>query len=269
MGMHDLVPIGRFSRLCRLTVKALRHYDELGLLRPALVDERSGYRYYALPQVADAERILLLREADVPLEEVRAFLAAPDAGGARAVVDAHRRRLEAQAAGIQAALGALERLLDGGAPVAPVELRSFEARPIVGVRATFPMARVGEEAARAFASIYAYLSSVGVAPAGQPLTVYHDEEYREEMDVEFAVPAARRLAGKGALVGRELPAADCAWTLHAGPYAGVGAAYGALGAWMRERGHESAGPPREIYLVGPCAGTEPSAYRTEIAWPIR
>lgn len=267
--MHDLVPIGRFSRLCRLTVKALRHYDDLGLLRPALVDERSGYRYYAISQVADAERIRLLREADVPLEEVRAFLAAPDATAARSVVEAHRRRLEAEAAGIRSALGALERLLDGGATAATVELRRFEARAIVGLRATLPMARVGEEAARAFAGIHAYLASIGAAPAGQPFTVYHDEEYREEMDVEFGVPVARRLAGKGDLVGRELPAAACAFTLHAGPYEAIGAAYGALGAWMRERGHESAGPPRETYVVGPCVVTEPSAYRTEIAWPVR
>src|SRR5512140_3740487 len=99
--MHDLVPIGRFSRLCRLTVKALRHYDEVGLLRPALVDERSGYRYYALAQAADAERIRLLRDADVPLEEVRAFLVAPDGAAARALLDAHRRRLETQAAAFQ------------------------------------------------------------------------------------------------------------------------------------------------------------------------
>ena len=72
-----------------------------------------------------------------------------------------------------------------------------------------------------------------------------------------------------ALTGRELPGADCAFTVHAGPYDAIGAAYAALAAWMRERGHESAGPPRETYVVGPCAGRDPVAYRTEIAWPVR
>jgi hypothetical protein len=51
----DLVPIGRFARLSGLTVKALRHYDAVGLLRPAYVDDSSGYRYYALPQARAAE----------------------------------------------------------------------------------------------------------------------------------------------------------------------------------------------------------------------
>src|SRR5512138_1722678 len=226
--MHDLVPIGRFSRLCRLTVKALRHYDEIGLLRPALVDERSGYRYYAVAQAADAERIRLLRDAGVPLDEVRSFLLAPDAAAARALLDAHRQRLHAEAAGIQGALAALEGLLDGATQAPRVELRSFEARPVMGLRTTLPTARVGAEAPRALGAIYAYLASVAVAPAGQPFTVYHDEEYREEMDVEFAVPVTRRLVGKGELAGRELPAAHCACTTHAGSYDAIGAAYGAL-----------------------------------------
>jgi len=52
--MPDLMPIGRFSRACRLSIKALRHYDELGLLRPAFIDARSGYRYYGREQARTA-----------------------------------------------------------------------------------------------------------------------------------------------------------------------------------------------------------------------
>jgi DNA-binding transcriptional MerR regulator len=64
--MKNLVPIGRFSRLCRLTIPALRHYDELGLLRPAAVDVDTGYRYYSLVQAGEAERIRLLRSIEMP-----------------------------------------------------------------------------------------------------------------------------------------------------------------------------------------------------------
>jgi Predicted transcriptional regulators len=51
------MPIGKFARACRLSVKALRHYDEERLLRPAHVDERTGYRYYTREQVRDAVTI--------------------------------------------------------------------------------------------------------------------------------------------------------------------------------------------------------------------
>ncbi len=63
--MKTLVPIGRFSAICRLSQKALRLYDEMGLLRPAWVDPDSGYRYYAVAQAVEAERIRLLRSLEV------------------------------------------------------------------------------------------------------------------------------------------------------------------------------------------------------------
>ncbi|MDN5748172.1 MAG: MerR family DNA-binding transcriptional regulator [Pseudonocardia sp.] len=64
------MPIGAFARLARLTVKAVRHYDAQGLLVPAHVDARSGYRYYRAEQVPTATTIALLRGLDVPLPVV-------------------------------------------------------------------------------------------------------------------------------------------------------------------------------------------------------
>ena len=66
--MGDLLPIGRFAKATRLSVKALRHYDELGLLRPAFVDPSSGYRYYRPAQANQAEAIRILRSLEMPLE---------------------------------------------------------------------------------------------------------------------------------------------------------------------------------------------------------
>src|SRR5919198_348901 len=80
---ETLLPIGRFSRLCGLTVKALRHYDDIHLLRPARVDESTGYRYYSVEQLAEAGAIARLRELDVPLEECRTILAERDPEAAR------------------------------------------------------------------------------------------------------------------------------------------------------------------------------------------
>ena len=79
LGTDELLSIGRFSRLSGLTVKALRHYDEIGLLRPARVDDATGYRYYSLAQARDAESIRRLRSLEVPLDEVADLLRADDA----------------------------------------------------------------------------------------------------------------------------------------------------------------------------------------------
>ncbi len=105
--MPTLVPIGRFAQRTGLTIKALRLYDKLGLLRPALVDFTSGFRYYSQDQVADAERIRLLRSLDMPLEDIRAFLSAPDPETIRGRLARQRARIETTIAQSRRALSLL------------------------------------------------------------------------------------------------------------------------------------------------------------------
>jgi DNA-binding transcriptional MerR regulator len=76
--MGALLTIGEFSRVTHLSVKALRHYDDVGLLQPADVDASSGYRHYASAQVPIAHVIRRFRDLDMPLEQIRAVLEAPD-----------------------------------------------------------------------------------------------------------------------------------------------------------------------------------------------
>ncbi|HYM68302.1 MAG TPA: MerR family transcriptional regulator, partial [bacterium] len=65
-----MIKIGDFSALCRVSVKTLRHYDELGLLTPARVDPATGYRYYAASQLAVLHRILALKDLGFSLGQV-------------------------------------------------------------------------------------------------------------------------------------------------------------------------------------------------------
>lgn len=92
--MQDLLPIGRFSRLSRLTVKALRLYDKRGLLRPAVVDFKTGFRYYSRDQAHVAARIRAFRALEMPLDDIAALLSASDPAVAQACLARHRRRIE-------------------------------------------------------------------------------------------------------------------------------------------------------------------------------
>ena len=112
---ETLLSIGRFARLTGLTAKALRHYDRIGLLHPAEVDA-AGYRRYATAQLETARRIALLREVDVPIEDVRRCLV--DEQVLDAVLARQRRRLDARLTRVQRQLHALHHLLtDGTEPV--------------------------------------------------------------------------------------------------------------------------------------------------------
>ncbi|MFG2106152.1 MerR family transcriptional regulator [Micromonospora chersina] len=90
----ELLTIGAFARAARLTPKALRLYDELGLLPPAAVDPHSGYRYYAPAQLDRARLIAALRRAGMPLAEIQAVCGLPPDAAAEAV-DAWWRRVSA------------------------------------------------------------------------------------------------------------------------------------------------------------------------------
>src|SRR5262249_20713500 len=109
-----LLPIGRFARACRLSIKALRIYDELGLLKPARVDA-SGYRYYAREQARDAIAIALLRSLDVPLASIQIILGAGDTDTMSRQLRLEHARLERELAQARRALSCVERILRVGA----------------------------------------------------------------------------------------------------------------------------------------------------------
>jgi protein phosphatase len=92
-----LVTIGEFARSSRLSAKALRRYDELGLLRPALVDPVNGYRYYDGSQLRTARLVAWLRRVGMPLAGIKEVVAL-DEGAAAAAIRAYWARVEAETA---------------------------------------------------------------------------------------------------------------------------------------------------------------------------
>jgi DNA-binding transcriptional MerR regulator len=123
----QLMPIGRFSRLTGVGVKALRHYDEVGLLAPAAVDDETGYRFYSADQVDRAEAIRLLRRLDMPLEEIRSTLAAGDPATLRAALVSHQRQIATRDAELRASRVRLQRLIDGRETIMGMRSESLEA----------------------------------------------------------------------------------------------------------------------------------------------
>jgi DNA-binding transcriptional MerR regulator len=92
----DRLTIGQLARLSGLTTRALRHYDKIGVLRPAAVGDDNGYRLYDRGQAEVARRVRVLRELEVPLDEVRRIVADPDSEDAQRRIAAHRARVEAR-----------------------------------------------------------------------------------------------------------------------------------------------------------------------------
>ena len=130
----DLLPIGRFARLAGLSVGALRHYDELDLLRPADVDRFTGYRRYRRSQLETARAIARLRDLEMPIDEIRELLATDDPAERRRWLAAHRGRVEARTFRLQRILHVVGQLSDGKGPIVTDTAAASEALDETGRR---------------------------------------------------------------------------------------------------------------------------------------
>ena len=112
MDSGELVGVGAFAQLSGLTVETLRHYHQVGLLVPAEVDDRTGYRRYGLGQLPRARALAALRDVGMPLGDAAAIVDATDRGARRARLAEHRRRLAEAARRAAGRVDAMDRMIE-------------------------------------------------------------------------------------------------------------------------------------------------------------
>jgi DNA-binding transcriptional MerR regulator len=253
----ELLPIGRFARACRLSIKALRHYDELGLLRPARVDA-SNYRYYRRSQARDAIAISLLRSLGVPLATIKAILAERTPADVAASLGGERTRIERELARSRRALCCVERMIrDGDVMPHTVSLRDEPGCRLLVVEATtLPELHV-EVGYDLFARLRALLTTLQL-PLAEPVTCLLPEPPDDDsMILQMGTPIAADIIIDADILRRhdaaivELPAAPFAFVTHRGPYEELGIAQHAVTAWTHAHGRPPAGAMREIYRNDP------------------
>ncbi len=267
--MPASLSIGDFSRATQLSIKTLRHYHRLGLLEPSEVDSGTGYRRYATDQIPGAQVIRRFRALDMPLDQIRAVLAAPDLRSRNHLIAEHLTRLEHDLARTQEAVASLRDLLTDPAKVAPISHRSMPARTAASISGVVAVGDLLPWFLGALGELSATLDARGITAAGPAGGIYATELFAEEKgEAMVFVP----IADEGAFVGRVaatiVPAAEMAVIVHAGPHDDVDRSYGALASYVADHALQVDGPIREYYLVGRQDTADERAWRTEICWPI-
>jgi len=270
-----MLKIGDFSKLAQVSVKALRHYDRLSLIKPAWVDRYTGYRYYMLDQLPRLNRILALKDLGFSLEQIGRLLkdnlsAAELRGMMRLKHGELARQLQAEQARlarIEARLRQIEQ--EGALPPYEVVLKSAPPQQVIGVREVLPgyhaIGRLHDE-------LNAYLQSRKVPPesAYPALTIYYDREHQERgADVEAAAPLNQPLPGAPRISVHQLPGAETmACTIHQGAYEQLNSSYRHLLGWVEANGYRVTAPNRDVYLQGPDPDLDPADYVTELQFPV-
>jgi DNA-binding transcriptional MerR regulator len=274
--MTSTLAIGEFARLTYLSVPTLRHYHEVGVLEPAIVDPASGYRRYAVDQVATAHLVRRLRELQMPLPDIRSVVGAPDDATRNRLIGAHLEHMERQLGQTRTVIASLRALLTGGTvpdPAEVSEVRDLPSSTVLAISDAIRWDDMGGWFEKSFGELSDALGARGIEPAGPPGGLYwptYFEQHEGPVSVYVPLPVgAEGEFGSGARARPlEIPATRCVVRQHRGPYEDLDITYGAVGVAVIGHHVEADGPIREIYLVGPGDGVEPAEFRTEVCFPI-
>lgn len=262
--------IGLFSKMNRVTIKALRHYDEIGLLKPATIEKFTGYRYYTSEQLPLLHQILALREMGFTLDEIKKIQ-----GGTPEKDLLLQKRLELlkRIAQDTLRLSQVESYLvknDDESAGYHVILKELPQVIVASLRTTIPNYNALFSVVPPMGAEMERLGCVCAVPE-YCFNIYHDGEYREtDVDVEIceAVTAAQEDSEmlKFKVIER---VENAACVLHKGPYEGFPNAYKAVLKWVERNGYEIIDHPRESYIDGVWNKDSAADWLTEIQFPVK
>ena len=204
--------IGQFGHLSQLSRKALRLYDDRGLLPPAHVDPDSGYRYYTRRQLSTARHIRLLRLMEMPLDKIEAVLAAweEDPTAAQRLIQTRVTAAEKELETIRLAARLLyeEMTPDKERRMSfTFEQAEMPAQRVVSIRRHITVPAFHESIMPTLSQLFEHVKENGAQPAGDPLALYYGPVNEEDDGpVEIAVPFEGVVPPAGDIKVRELPA---------------------------------------------------------------
>ena len=248
-----MIRIGDFSKFSRVSVKTLRFYDEMGLLKPIEVDRFTGYRYYEFDQLPRLHRILALKDLGFSLEEIGRLLeedlSVEQMRGMLKLRQAEiRQRVEEEAARLERVELWLRQIeQEDSMSKYDVVIKKVEPIKVASVRGVVP---TPPDQRSLWDELMGYLNQQGARMIGPPMAIYHDKEFKErDWDIEVSMPITDEITPNKSVKVHNLPAVETmACVVHTGPFATIGEAYDAIAKWVDQNGYHIVGPGREINL---------------------
>ena len=269
-----MLKIGDFSKLSRVSIRMLRHYDEIGLLAPASIDAFTGYRYYSEDQRPILGRISALKDMGFGLAAIGEIL---KCYGDRTQLDSFLRIQQAElksllketAMRLKLLETATERLRKEEDMNYNVTLKTLPERYAACVRMTIPSYEQEGLVWEVLCRETDHMDLIPADPCYCSVT-FHDGEYTEaDVDVEAQKTVKGKYADTEHVKFRTVPAVTFASAAYKGSYALIGEVNAAVAAWIEANGYEYDGPMFNIYHISPNETQNPDEYVTEVCYPVR
>jgi DNA-binding transcriptional MerR regulator/predicted transcriptional regulator YdeE len=265
-----MLTIGEFSKICRVSPKTLRYYDQIDLLKPRQVGNDSGYRYYEVAQLQDMLLISRLKQYQFTLPEIAAMIAKNDPRDLAGRIKAKQKEIAADIncreyilRQMEADLQKIERCESIMASNYVIKTVNIKPKTIYSQRRRMGLKDFGA----AFDQLCSGMVKKQLQPCGPFLSIYHDESFNPgDTDIEVGVEVSGDAKGDSI---RRLEPGLCCFATHVGPYDDFSPCYAALMEWIEKEGYGIAEPPFELYIKGCASNLPPSEYVTEIYIPIK
>jgi len=281
-GEVDMFRIGEFSLIAQVSGRLLRYYDEIGLLSPEHTDPQTGYRYYSAGQLPRLNRILVLKELGLGLDQIARLLdqntSSDEIRGMlllrKAQITQAMQNDLTQLQLVEARLDQLDAL--GQTPVLDVVVKTIPPQRYLALRDVFPdVAAVRRLVVRMVASVP---HKMPASSLGQVAFVIHSRMFDPDaLDFEVGYlltgspgntgksPAVAQLSEERILTVRDLPAVETMATLvHAGSITNIHRSYGLLGIWVEQQQWRIVGQGRQIFLQLPQPGHDDAVIELQI-----
>lgn len=270
-----MLKIGEFSKLSRVSIRMLRHYDEIGLLRPVKTDPESGYRYYGETQLPIVGRITSLKDMGFGLSAIAGILADYTD---KDILERHLRLKQAELLELSEQTEQRLRLLDtalqrlrkdDSTMQYDVTIKTFPRRRAATVRMTIPHY---EQEGMLWQILMQETAGMNLIPDSPcyACAMFHDREYKEsDADVEVQRTVKGTYPDTEHVKFRTLPEVTAACATYKGPYEQIGEIMNAVLTWVVDNGYQFDGPAFNIYHVSPYETADANEFVTEVCYPVR
>jgi len=272
-----MLSIGEFSKICKVSTKTLRYYDEIGLIYPDKINCDNGYRYYSIDQLKKMLFIERLKSYDFSLKEIKDIIQLEKnqvEEHLSLVLKEKKKEIEGKIYAFENTLNQINNdiySLSQGISVMSyfenIDIQLVECEPmcILSVRKMVTVSDCAQGYGQFFNLLYKKIATDNLTMIGSPMTIYHSKEYKiDGYDIEFAIPIKEFVTGS-----RNFAPGLCIKTVLKGSYSQITSIYAKQREWLEKENYELSNPPYDVYMNNPEQVTSPEELITDIYCPVK
>lgn len=265
--------IGDFSKLTRVSVRMLRYYDEVGLFKPAKIDDFTGYRYYSAKQISDINLIVSLRDMGFNVADISVCMKEKSEEKLEDILKVKseeiKNNIRAEKIRLEKINSAIKDMKKERVNMSyNVTLKSIPSYKVISLRDAIPAYNAE---GILWERLDKYITSKNINCNDIAYATYYDDDYKEgEVDVEVVMGVDKLMENENEFIFKGTEVVEQAVSiLVPGNYSNLAPAYNFLGSWIEENGYSIVGNPRQVAIKGPWNERNTEDYLSEIQIPVK